>query len=352
MKNKPKAIITWLIRVSAIISAILVILVNNDYKALKLIIIFLVYTNIILLIKFLANQFRTFAVWKFIDESIKEIENNKDVQAKTDKDKYVNSDKAEFMGDGFKEVMGSAYGELVLNVKRILKVVKIGVRNTEINEKMNIELVNNLTNKLDKPLNDILDNVNKLNDSEEDENQCLQILTKKSKNLNILIEELFEVSKVASGDLQVEFHNIEIVALLKQSFIEYKDKIDDSSLIFRLNVPSEKISVNANGEKLWRVFDILIQNTLKHSLENSRVYIDVVNFTDTVSIKFRNTSKTELNIEPKDLVHVMNSNEEEDASGLGLEIARNLVALQNGKFNLEIDADLFKVEIIFNKCGE
>ncbi|MGL5352101.1 MAG: sensor histidine kinase [Clostridium sp.] len=344
VKKNPKTIVIWIIRVIAIISAVLVILVNNDYKALKLIIIFLVYINVILAIKFLVNQFRSFALWKFIDESISEVENNKNSSIK----KAAN----EFMGDGFEEVMGSAYGEVVENVKRILDVINKGVKNTETNEKMNIELVNNLTNKLDKPLNAILDNVESLSKSEDNEGESLEILTKQSGNLKVLIEELFEASKVASGDLQAPFHNIEIVALLKQSFIEFKDKIDNSNLTFRLNVPSEKININANGEKLWRVFEILIQNTLKHSLENSRVYIDVVNSLDNVSIKFRNTSKSELNIEPEDLVYVMNSNDEECASGLGLEIARNLVVLQNGKFNLEIDADLFKVEIIFNKCGE
>ena len=339
IKNKPKTIITWIIRVIAIISILGIILTNNDYKILKLIIIFLIYVNIMLVIKFLVNQFRTFTLWKFVDRSIDEIE--------IKKGSFMEVQENYFMGHDFEEIMGNGYGKSVGYIKKILSVVTRGVKNTATNEKMNIELVNNLTNKLDKPLNDILENIEILNECEDKENECLEILSAKSNNLKILIEELFEASKVASGDLQFEINDIEIVALLKQSLVEFKDKIDKSNLIFKVNVPSEKIIIEANGEKIWRVFDILIENTLKHSLDNSRVYIDIEYSEERIDIKIKNTSKSELNIDPKDLVYVMNSNKEESASGLGLEIARNLVILQNGEFNIGIDGDLFKVEISF-----
>lgn len=340
-KNKYKIIITWSVRVLAIIAAVFVIIINNENKILKLTIIALTYVNVMLLISFMANQARVYYVWKLLYESISEIENSK----KLLKDIKYN----ELMYDDYEVIIGKYYKKSIKHIKKMFYYVKVGVKNTVKNEKMNIELVNNLTNKLDKPLKDILDNIEMISKNPEEEEKSLEILSEKSNNLKILIEELFEASKIASGDLEFNIEDIEIVALLKQSLVEFKEKIDSSTLIFKVNVPKEKILIKGNGEKLWRVFNILIENTLKHSLDNSRVYIDIINIEEKVYVTIKNTSKSELNVDAKDLLYIMNSNEEECASGLGLEIAKNLIKLQNGEFNLYIDGDLFKVEIIFNK---
>ncbi|MGL5085011.1 MAG: hypothetical protein ACRC68_04725, partial [Clostridium sp.] len=122
MKNKLKNIVIWIVRVIAIISFILVVLISTDYKGLKLIIILLIYKNIILFLEFLANQFRTFAVWKFIDKSISKIENSNTLEVTTIENDYTSN--------GFEGILGSDYGEVVEYIKRILKVINTGVKNT------------------------------------------------------------------------------------------------------------------------------------------------------------------------------------------------------------------------------
>lgn len=342
--NKPKVIVRWIVRTIAIISALFVAIIDNNNKILKLLIIVLMYINVMLLIRFMINQFRVYSFWKIIDESINDIEKNKKSLQKIKEN--------EFLSD-YEVVMGEHYGKSIKSIKQILYAVRNGVNNTVRNEKMNIELVNKLTNKLDKPLNDILENIEILNECPEKENNSLEILNEKSNNLKVLIEELFEASKIASGDIEIVLEDIEIVELLKQSLVEFKEQIDNSTLNFKVKVPSEKVLIKGNGEKIWRVFNILIENALKHSLDSSRVYIDIVHNQDKVYIRIKNISESELNVEVKDLVYIMNSNEEESSSGLGLEIARNLVILQDGEFKLDIDGDLFKVEVAFMKnCKE
>lgn len=343
LSNNPKFIIGWIVRIIAIIVGIFVVIIDNDNKILKLFIVGLMYVNVMLMIRFMVNQFRVYTVWNILGKSINDIEKNKKSLKKVKELEFISE---------YEVGMGKHYGKSINNIKEILDFVLNGVNKTVKNEKMNIELVNNITKKLDKPLNDVLDNIEMLNKYQEKEKKSLEILSEKSNNLKILIEELFEASKIASGDLEIEVEDIEIVELLKQSIVEFKDTIDSSTLNFKVNLPKERILIKGNGEKLWRVFNILIENTLKHSLDKSRVYVDVVNDDEKVYIRIKNTSQSELNIEVKDLVYIMNSNEDESASGLGLEIAKNLAIIQNGELNLDIDGDLFKVEVAFVKVSK
>ncbi len=300
--------------------------------------IILVYLNSILFFKFVINTVRVTLTWRNIEEYIEGIESGKESIEDIQK-KLIGNDIEKYC-------LGKQYGKIADETKAILDRVTESINNINKNEKMNIDLVNNVTNKLDKPLEDIIKNIEKLKKCNEDKG-AIKNIKDKSSNMRILIDELFEAAKVSSGDINLEVYKIEVTALLKQAFIEYKDKIDSSTILYKINIPKEKVYIKSNGEKMWRVFDILIQNTLKHSLDKSRVYIDLFEKEANVYIRFRNISKNELNIEAKELISVINKNKEADRSGLGLEIAKNLVHLQNGKFDLDIKGDLFTVLISF-----
>lgn len=322
-----------------ILALIFVSIYVESNKILVLAIMLLVYINLILFIKMILNTVRVTLTWRNIEEYIEGIELGKesieDVQ-----NKLVGNDVERYC-------LGKQYGKIAEEIKIVLDRVAESVENINKNEKMNIDLVNNVTNKLDKPLEGILENIEKLKINKSDK-EAINSLKYKSNNMRVLIDELFEAAKVSSGDINILTEKIEISALLKQALIEYKDNIDSSNITYKVSIPKEKIYIKCNGEKMWRVFDILIQNTLKHSLDGSRVYIDLIKKGDKAYIQIRNISKEELNIEPKELINIINNNKAEDRSGLGLDIAKNLVILQNGEFNLDIEADLFSIKISFS----
>lgn len=343
--TKFRKIFYFILRSITIISAIYVLIFLNESKILVLSIILFSYINLIMFFKWISYNFTTIMMWNLLDKSINKVEEDED---------SIEEILNEY--DDFKFVVGKHYGEIIGDLKKSLIKIKSAIISSRKNERMNIELVSNVTNKLEIPLNTIISNIETLKTNQVrniNEEKVLNELKKKSNNLKRLIDELFEASKAASGDINLEIEEIEISSLLRQALIEFKEEIDESNIIFKVNIPKDKIFVKCNGEKMWRVFNILIENTLKHSLDNSRVYIDLIFLDGGATISFKNTSKDELNIRPEELVKIIN-NKNDESSGLALEIAKNLVVLQKGRLNLDIEADLFKVNIYFdveNKKG-
>ena len=87
-------------------------------------------------------------------------------------------------------------------------------------------------------------------------------------------------------------------------------------------------------------------------MQHSRVYVDVENSKDSVKVIFRNTSAQELDFDPERLTERFvrgDASRKSEGSGLGLAIAKSFVELQNGRFKIEVDGDLFKVILIWSK---
>ena len=222
-------------------------------------------------------------------------------------------------------------------------------------ERMKSELITNVSHDLKTPLTSIINYVDLLDNdslSKEERKKYIGYLKNRSSRLKMLIEDLLEASKAASGNIELEKEKLEINALLRQTLGEYDDRIQTSKLEFIINIPSEKIYINGDGRRLFRVFQNLITNTLKYSLDNSRVYIDMYSENDDVIIVFKNISKYILNISEDELLEKFkrgDSSRSTEGNGLGLAITKSLVELHNGRFEIKVDGDLFKASVILKR---
>ena len=222
-------------------------------------------------------------------------------------------------------------------------------------QSMKTELITNVSHDLKTPLTAIITYVDLLRkeDITEDERKAyVDTLDKKSQRLKVLIEDLFEVSKAQSGNVQMNFMDVDVVSLLKQVKSEMEDQLSSSNLAFRWNLPEEKVILSLDGQRTYRVFENLISNALKYSMPHSRVYVDVENAKDVVKVIFRNTSAQELDFDPERLTERFvrgDASRKSEGSGLGLAIAKSFVELQNGIFKIEVDGDLFKVILTWSK---
>ena len=222
-------------------------------------------------------------------------------------------------------------------------------------QNMKTELITNVSHDLKTPLTAIItyvDLLKKEDITEAERKAYIDTLDKKSQRLKILIEDLFEISKAQSGNVKMNFMDVDVVSLLKQVKSEMSDQIEVSDLTFRWVLPEEKIILSLDGQRTYRVFENLISNALKYSMPYSRVYVDVENAKDDVKVIFRNTSAQELDFDPERLTERFvrgDASRKSEGSGLGLAIAKSFVELQNGKFKIEVDGDLFKVILIWNK---
>ena len=245
------------------------------------------------------------------------------------------------------------------SIKNELAQIKTGfkkaVENETTSQRMKGDLIANVSHDLKTPLTSIITYVDLLKDENldlEKREQYLLILDQKSNRLKVLIEDLFEMSKVSSGDIILDWQEIDVISLLKQTLNELEDKIEEKQLLIRKNFPGHKVKLNLDGARTYRVFENLILNMTKYALPNTRAYIDVLDEEEHVTIILRNISASELNVEMNELTERFvrgDQSRHTEGSGLGLAIAKSLVELQNGTFSVYVDGDLFKVVMIFIK---
>ena len=165
-----------------------------------------------------------------------------------------------------------------------------------------------------------------------------------------MIEDLFEVSKATSGDINLNIIDVDIVSLMKQTLLELSDKINESDLIIKKNLPSDKVVLKLDSQRTFRVFENLILNITKYSMKGSRVYIDILEGLDNVTISFKNIAAEEIDYDVNYITDRFvrgDKSRNTEGSGLGLAIAKSFVELQGGSFEVSTDGDLFKVIIVF-----
>ena len=222
--------------------------------------------------------------------------------------------------------------------------------------KMKNELITNVSHDLKTPLTAIITYVNLLKDknlTEEQIQSYVDTLDKKSLRLKQLIEDLFEVSKANSGNLQLNPQNCDLVNLIKQCFYEVEDKLEEKGLVTRLSLPEEKVILKLDGEKTYRIYENLFQNITKYAMSGTRVYVTVSEEEWQVTVTMKNITEAELYVPAEELterfVRGDASRGSVEGSGLGLAIARSFTEIQGGKFEIEVDGDLFKVSTIWRK---
>ncbi|MHA6252550.1 sensor histidine kinase [Oceanobacillus sp. CAU 1775] len=241
--------------------------------------------------------------------------------------------------------------KLAQNINELKQGVKQSQSEQAKSERLKTELITNVSHDLRTPLTSVITYTELLknqNDLGDESAAYLEIIDRKSKRLKVLIDDLFEISKMTSGNIELQKARVDLVQLLQQSLGEYDDMITASGLQFRVTFDDPPIETVVDGQKLWRVFDNLIENILKYSLEQTRVYINLSVSGDKAIFSFKNVSKYELNENTNELSERFkrgDTSRQTDGSGLGLAIAQSIVELHHGSMTIETDGDLFKVTI-------
>ena len=246
--------------------------------------------------------------------------------------------------------------ELAHDINNIRDGLRKSIESEMKSENMKTELITNVSHDLKTPLTSIINYIDLLkreNIESETAKDYINILDKKSQRLKVLIDDLFEASKATSGAMELNITKIDIVQLLKQSLGENDERFKNSNLSVKLDIPDTKIFINGDGQRLYRVFENLISNIVKYSLSNTRVYIQMyVDDENKVVIIMRNISAYELDFCANEITNRFkrgDSSRRTEGSGLGLAIAKSIVELHGGKFNIEVDGDLFKSIIKLNQ---
>lgn len=222
-------------------------------------------------------------------------------------------------------------------------------------ERFKTELITNVSHDIKTPLTSIINYVDLLEKEElnnEQADEYLEVLERQSARLKKLIEDLIEASKASTGNLTVHMERLEAGIFLVQTVGEFEEKTKARGLELRIAKPEEPVYIMADSRHFWRVIDNLMNNICKYAQPQTRVYINMEETEKKVIMTFRNTSFHELNISSEELMERFvrgDSSRNTEGSGLGLSIAKSLMELMEGTFTLQIDGDLFKVILSFDK---
>ena len=221
------------------------------------------------------------------------------------------------------------------------------------NERLKTDLITNVSHDIKTPLTSIINYVDILkreNIQDERIRGYLDILESKAQRLKILTEDVVEASKVSSGNISLEFMDVNFTEMIQQTEGEFSEKFAARNLMVVMNLPEEPAVIRVDGRRMWRVLENIFNNAVKYAMSGTRVYADLRIGDDKVEFSLKNVSEQQLNISADELTERFirgDISRSTEGSGLGLSIAKSLTVMQGGTFDLYLDGDLFRVNICF-----
>ncbi|WP_033541668.1 HAMP domain-containing sensor histidine kinase [Planococcus sp. CAU13] len=245
----------------------------------------------------------------------------------------------------------SPIAQHAIQLNRLKEGVRQSMSEQAKSERLKTELITNVSHDLRTPLTSIITYTDLMKTpdlSNEDRLAYAEILDRKSQRLKTLIEDLFEVSKMASGNMELHRQRVDFTQLLTQAFAEHAEDISSSGLDFRISTPEQPVYIMADGQKWWRVLDNLILNAIKYALPGTRVFVNLKETDGQAEFIMKNVTRFELGENTDELFERFKRGDvarQTEGSGLGLAIAQSIVDLHGGTMKIEVDGDLFKVTV-------
>lgn len=213
-------------------------------------------------------------------------------------------------------------------------------------ERLKIELVTNVSHDLKTPLTSIISYIDLLKkmDLDDEASSYVKILDKKAQKLKGIVSDVFSIAKATSG-VDVNLTKLDFVMLLNQCIADAEDKIADSGKIVKININADSAMVMGDGDKLYRVFQNIVDNALNYSMDGTRIFLDVYKKADRIVFAEKNISATPINFTEEEILERFVRGDKsriDGGSGLGLSISKSFTEACGGIFNIEIDGDMFK----------
>lgn len=256
------------------------------------------------------------------------------------------------------ENLHGANRELADAVNNIGEGILAAVRTSMKDEQMKTDLITNVSHDIKTPLTSIINYVDllkRLKIEEEPAKGYIDILDNKAQRLKQLTDDLVEASKISSGNIELNREKLNLTELINQSLGEFSEKLEEGMLQVVFSDGGAPAYIYADSRRMWRVVENIFNNICKYALEGTRVYIDMIQSEGRIEVSFKNISRQQMNIRPEELTERFirgDSSRSTEGSGLGLSIAKSLIQVQGGVFEIQLDGDLFKVVISFPEYKE
>ena len=240
------------------------------------------------------------------------------------------------------------------DLTNVYKNLNDSVKRQVRSEKMKVDLITNVSHDLKTPLTSIIGYIDLLKKTElsDEARDYVDILSKKSERLKYMIQEVFEISKATSGNMDLHIEMLDIGTLIYQILGDMEENIESSHRIIRKQISEEPLYVLSDSQKMYRIYQNLIENALKYSLEGSRIFIDTFGDERKVTTIIKNTSSYEMDFTEETITERFtrgDTSRTTEGHGLGLAIVKSFAEACGGEFHIDIDGDLFKAIVVFKR---
>ncbi len=242
--------------------------------------------------------------------------------------------------------------EAACDLDEITESLDLSVQRQMQSEQMKVDLITNVSHDLKTPLTSIIGYIDLLKKEEmsPEAKDYVSVISVKSERLKEMIQDLFEISKATSGNAELELEKLDMVKLMEQTLGDMEDRIADSGRTIRTNFPETALYISGDGRKLYRVYQNLIENALKYSMEGTRIYVDVAMEDQSVVTTIKNIAAYEMNFTTDKIVERFQRGDDSrttEGHGLGLAIAKSFSEACGGHLDIVIDGDMFKSIITY-----
>jgi len=263
---------------------------------------------------------------------------------------------AKEMGEGrfnvqFPEHVTGIMQSLVTQMNGMRQGLQNAMKEQVTSQRMKSELIANVSHDLKTPVTSLVSYIDLLKrdeGTEEEKAGYIQVLERKTQRLCLLVEDLFEAAKMASGDVELHLKQIDMGELLRQAVAEYSDSFEQAELQIRIREETEPVYAMVDGSRMWRVMENMLGNVLKYGLPQSRVYIELIEQGNQMEFTIKNVSAYEMEFSSDEIFERFKRGDRSrstEGSGLGLSIARSIVELHKGSMGIQVDGDVFKVSV-------
>ena len=273
--------------------------------------------------------------------------------------KYITREVKKIEAEGFGKTIdvkgNDELSELSQSINRMSSKLKEQIEKERLIERNKNELITNVSHDLRTPLTSINGYVDLLKENEFKDkkkfDEYIAVVDRRSKGLTTLVNELFEYTTLNSSDIKLNFDYVDIVTLVSHIANEYSVIFERSGLKLERNIINKEIFMELDVDKMVRVFQNLLSNANKYSLENSTVTLSLKEEESSVIISISNSTAE---ITEEDVPNIFSrfykadkSRSEQDSSGLGLSIAKRIIELHGGSITVNLSNNLitFKINV-------
>ena len=208
---------------------------------------------------------------------------------------------------------------------------------------MRKDFISNVSHEFRTPLTVIKGNLESIVDGMTKPEYIVETcvtLIKETNRLERMVKDLLNLSKLESGKLEIDFHQLDVNMLINDTIRSLKPLIDNKSIDFQLSMEDKLPPLNSDYDKLKQLLIIFIDNAIKFSENKSELKVATYSNKNKVYISIKDNG---VGI-PKDEIQYLGErfyksdkarSSNIDGTGLGLSIAKRLVKVLNGEFSIE-----------------